>query len=65
MKSNGNIFAIAFKSEKERQHRDSWNRVSKKNQRTDTKKDAKRIRSDNFKRSSTEKSNTAIAILEI
>ena len=33
-------------------------------QRTDTKKDAKMIKSDNFTRSNREKSNIAIAILE-
>ena len=33
-------------------------------QRTDTKKDAKRIKSDNFTRSKREKSNIAIAILK-
>ena len=38
---------------------------SKKKQRTDTKKDAKRIKSDNFTRGNREKSNIAIAILEI
>ena len=38
---------------------------SKKKQRTDTKKDAKRIKSDNFTRVNREKSNIAIAILEI
>ena len=38
---------------------------SKKKQRTDTKKVAKRIQSDNFTRSNREKSNIAIAILEI
>ena len=37
---------------------------SKKKQRIDTKKDAKRIKSDNFPRSNREKSNIAIAILE-
>jgi hypothetical protein len=37
---------------------------SKKKQRTDTKKDAKRIKSDNFTKSNREKSNIAIAILE-
>ena len=37
---------------------------SKKKQRTETKKDAKRIKSDNFTRSNREKSNIAIAILE-
>ena len=38
---------------------------SKKKQRTDTKMDAKRIKSDNFTRSNREKSYFAIAILEI
>ena len=38
---------------------------SKKKQRTDTKNDAKRIKSDNFTRSNREKSNIAITILEI
>ena len=47
-KSNGNLFAIAFKSERE---------PSKKKQRTDTKKDSKRIKSDNFTRGNSEKSN--------
>ena len=37
---------------------------SKKKRRTDTKKDAKRIKSNNFTRSNIEKSNIAIAILE-
>jgi hypothetical protein len=37
---------------------------SKKKQRTETKKDAKRMNSDNFTRSNREKSNIAIAILE-
>ena len=37
---------------------------SKKKQRTDTKKDVKRIKSDNFTRSNREKSNIAISILE-
>ena len=54
-KSNCNLFAIAFKSEKE---------PSKKKQRTDNKKDAKRIKSDNFTRNNREKSNIAVAILE-
>ena len=58
-KSNGNLFAIAFKSEKVGRER-----AIKKKQRTDTKKDAKRIKSDNFTRSNREKSNIAIAILE-
>ena len=47
-KSNGNLFAIAFKGEKE------W-KPSKKKQRIDTKKGAKRIKSDNFTRSNREK----------
>ena len=65
-KSNGHLFVIAFKSEKvaivgraitlERE-------PSKKKQRTDTKKDAKRIKSDNFTRGNREKSKIAIAIL--
>jgi hypothetical protein len=38
---------------------------SKKKQRTDTKKDAKRFKSDKFTRGNGEKSNIAIAILEI
>ena len=37
---------------------------SKKKQRTDTKKDPKRIKSDNFTRSNREKSNIAITILQ-
>jgi hypothetical protein len=37
---------------------------SKKKQRTDTKKDAKRIKSDKFERSNREKSNIEIAILK-
>ena len=37
---------------------------SKKKQRTNTKKNAKRIKSDNFIRSNREKSNIANAILE-
>jgi len=37
---------------------------SKEKHRTDTKKDAKRIKSDNFTRSNREKSNIAITILE-
>ena len=53
-KSNGDLFAIAFKRESHQQ----------KKQRTDTKKDTKRIKSDNFTRSNREKSNIAIAILE-
>ena len=39
-------------------------KLSKKKQITDTKKDAKRIKSDYFTRSNKEKSNIAIAILE-
>jgi hypothetical protein len=37
---------------------------SKKKQRTDTKKNGKRFKSDNFTRSNREKSNIVIAILE-
>ena len=37
---------------------------SKKKQKTDTKRDTKRIKSDNFTRSNREKSNIAIAILQ-
>jgi len=37
---------------------------SKKKQRSDTKKDANRIKSDNFTRSNREKSNIAITILK-
>ena len=45
-KSNDNLFAIAFKSEKDR---DSWQSDKfREKQRTDTKKDAKRIKSDNY-----------------
>ena len=68
-KSNGNLFAIAFKSDNYR-YRDSWKsdnfreEAIKKKQRNDTKKDAKRIKSDNFTRGNREKSNIAIAILE-
>ena len=40
-------------------------RATKKKQRTDTKKDAKRIKSDNITSRNREKSNFAIAILEI
>jgi hypothetical protein len=39
-------------------------KTSKKKQRTDTKKDEKRIKSDNLTRSNREKSNIAVAILE-
>ena len=41
------------------------NEPSKKKKRTDTKKDAKRFKSDNFTRGNSEKSNIAIAILGI
>ena len=50
---------------------DSWKsdnfrkRAIKKKQITDTQKDAKGIKSDNFTRSNREKSNIAISILEI
>jgi hypothetical protein len=37
---------------------------SKKKQKTDTKKDTKRIKSDNFTRNNREKSNISIAILK-
>ena len=72
-KSNGKLIAIAFKSEKERQLSLSRyfllaitleRKPSEKKQRTDTKKDAKVIKSDNFTRSNREKSNIAISILE-
>ena len=63
-KSNGNLIGIAF-------YRNSWKsdnfrrKPSKKKQRTDSKKDAKRIKSDNFTRNNyREKSNIARAILE-
>ena len=52
-------------------YRDSWKsdnfrkKAIKEKQRTDTKKDAKRIKSDNFTRGNREKSNIALAILEI
>ena len=52
-------------------YRDSWNNnnfrkreTSKKKQKTDTKKDARRIRSDNFTRGNREKSRIAIVILK-
>ena len=57
-KSNGNLIAIAFKSEKERQVGRAITldrKPSKKKQRTDIKKDAKKIKSDNFTRSNREK----------
>ena len=57
-KSNGTHIAIAFKSDNFRKE------ASKKKQRTETKKDAKRIKSDNFTRSNRDKSNIDIAILE-
>ena len=65
-KSIGNLIAIAFKSEKTTIGRAITleRKPSKKKQRTDTKKDAKRIKSDNFTRSNREKYNIAIAILE-
>ena len=67
-KRNGNLIGIAFKSEKELQLSGRAiileRKPSKKKQRTDTKKDAKRIKSDNFTRSNREKSDIAIAILE-
>ena len=70
-KSNGNLIV---KSEKEQATTFAIaivgraitleRKISKKKQRTDTKKDAKRIKSDNFTWSNREKSNIAIAILE-
>ena len=66
-KRSGNIFAIAFKSEKKRYSWKSDNfreRAIKKEARTDTKKVAKMIKSDNFTRSNREVFNIAIAILE-
>jgi len=54
-KSNGNLNAIAFKSDNFRKE------AIKKKQITDTKKDAK---SDNFTRSNREKSNIAITVLK-
>ena len=72
-KSNCNIFAIAFK-ERERATTIAIAIVgiaitlkrepSKKKQRTVTKKDTKRIKSENFTRSNKEKSNIAFTILE-
>ena len=59
-KSNGNLFAIAIVGRAITLEREP----SKKEERTDTKKDEKRIKSDNFTRSNREKSNIAIAILE-
>ena len=56
-KSKGNLFAIARAITLKRE-------PSKKKQKTDTKKDAKMIKSDNFTRNKREKSNIAIAILE-
>ena len=72
-KSNGNLIAIAFKSEKERQLSIAIDEraitlerePSKKKQRSYKKKDAKGIKSDNFTRGNREKSNIAIAILKI
>ena len=70
-KSNGNLIAIAFKSDNNYRYRDSLKsdnlerKQSKNKQRTDTIKDAKRIKSDNFTRGNREKSNIAIVILEI
>ena len=74
MKSNGNLITIPFKSEKERQLSLSQyvvgrainlkRKPSKKKQRTDIKKDAKKIKSYNLTRGNREKSNIAIAILK-
>ena len=73
-KSNSNIFAITFKSKKEQHVTIAIAIVgraitlerepSQKKQRTDTKKDAKGIKSENFTRGNREKSNIAIAILD-
>ena len=63
-KSNGNLFAIAFKSKIVGRAKTLEREPSKKKQKTDTKKYAKRIKIDNFTRSNREKSNIAIAILE-
>ena len=63
VKSNGYLITIAFKSEKEHtsiaiaivgRAITLERKPSKKKQRTDTKKDAKRIKSDNFTRSNRE-----------
>ena len=54
-KSNGNLFLVGRAITLER-------KPSKKKQRTDTKKDAKRIKSDNFTRSNKEKSNDWMAL---
>jgi len=65
-KSTGNLFAIAFKSVKERQVGRAITlerKSSKKKQRIGTKKDAKGIKSDNFTRSNREKPNIAVAIV--
>ena len=57
-KSNSNFFAIAFKSDIQRESH------QKRSKELIPKKNAKRIKSDNFTRSNREKSNIAIAILE-
>jgi hypothetical protein len=59
-KSNSNLIAIAIFGRAITLEREP----TKKKQRTDTFKDAKRIKIDNFTRSNREKSNIAIAILE-
>ena len=73
MKSNGNLFAIAFKKRERattiaivivRRAITLERKPSQKKQRTDTKKDTNRIKSDNFTRSNREKSNITIAILK-
>jgi hypothetical protein len=67
-KINGNLHAITSKSEKERQLSRAITlerEPSKKKQRTDTKKYAKRIKSDNFTRGNSEQSNIAIARLDL
>ena len=64
-KNNGNHIAIAFKARKSDNYRYRYSResdnlgrqLSKKKQRTDTLKDAKMIKSDNFTRSNIRKMN--------
>ena len=64
-KSNGNQLSLSPLRARNRKSGITLERKpSKKKQRTDTKKDAKKIKSDNFTRSNREKSNIAIAILE-
>jgi hypothetical protein len=65
------IFSLSpLRARKSNNYRDSWKsnnfrkEAIKKKQGIDNKKDAKRIKGDNFTRSNREKSNNAIAILE-